>query len=55
LAVGYGLLQRFRRLIARRGIRDLDTWLNDAIASELARLLAWPTVSKLIAQRSTPD
>ena len=36
LAVGYGLLQRFRRLIARRGIRDLDTWLNDAIASELA-------------------
>jgi transposase len=36
LAVGYGLLQRFRRLIERRGIRDLDTWLNDAIASELA-------------------
>lgn len=36
LAVGYRLLQRFRRLIARRGIHDLDTWLNDAIASELA-------------------
>jgi transposase len=36
LAVGYRLLQRFRRLIARRGVRDLDTWLNDAIASELA-------------------
>jgi transposase len=36
LAVGYRLLQRFRRLIAQRGIRDLDTWLNDAIASELA-------------------
>jgi transposase len=36
LAVGYRLLQRFRRLIARRGIRDLDTWLNDALASELA-------------------
>ena len=36
LAVGYRLLQRFRRLIAPRGVRDLDTWLNDAIASELA-------------------
>ncbi len=36
LAVGYRLLQRFRRLIARRGIRDLDTWLDDATASELA-------------------
>jgi transposase len=35
LAVGYGLLQRFRRLIARRGIRDLDTWLSDAITSGL--------------------
>jgi transposase len=36
LAVGYRLLQRFRRLTAQRGIRELDTWLNDAIASELA-------------------
>jgi hypothetical protein len=36
LAAGYRLLQRFRGLIARRGIRDLDTWLDDAIASELA-------------------
>jgi len=36
LAAGYRLLQRFRRLITRRGIRDLDTWLDDAIASELA-------------------
>jgi transposase len=36
LAVGYLLLQRFRRLIARRGLRDLNTWLDDAIASELA-------------------
>src|SRR6266542_1727125 len=36
LAAGYRLLQRFRRLITRRGIRDLDAWLVDAIASELA-------------------
>lgn len=36
LAAGYHLLQRFRGLIARRGIRDLDTWLDDAIASDLA-------------------
>jgi hypothetical protein len=37
LAAGYRLLQRFRRLITRRSIRDLDAWLNDAIASELRR------------------
>jgi hypothetical protein len=36
LAAGYRLLQRFRRLITRRGIRDLDVWLDDALASELA-------------------
>jgi len=35
LASGYDLLQRFRRLIARRGVRDLDQWLDDAAASEL--------------------
>jgi transposase len=35
LGGGYRLPQRFRRLIARHGIRDLDTWLNDATASEL--------------------
>src|SRR5262249_9159715 len=36
IATGYRLLQRFRGLIARRGIRDLDTWLDDALTSELA-------------------
>jgi transposase len=32
---GYQLLQRFRRLIARRNERDLDKWLKDAIATGL--------------------
>jgi transposase len=36
LARGHSLLQRFRRLIARRSIRDLDTWLQDAESSGLA-------------------
>lgn len=36
LEVGNRLLLRFRRLIARRAIRDVDTSLNDAIASDLA-------------------
>lgn len=35
LAGGYELLQRFRRLIARRSVRELDQWLEDAAASEL--------------------
>jgi transposase len=35
LASGYDLLQRFRRLIARRNVRDLDKWLEDAATSEL--------------------
>jgi Transposase len=35
LASGYDLLQRFRRLIARRSVRDVDQWLQDAEASEL--------------------
>jgi transposase len=35
LALGYALLQRFRRLIARRSVRDLDEWLEDAEASNL--------------------
>ena len=30
LAAGYELLQRFRRLIARRSVRDLIQWLADA-------------------------
>jgi len=35
LNAGYQLLQRFRRLIARRNVRDLDRWLKDAAASGL--------------------
>jgi transposase len=35
LADGYELLQRFRRLIARRSVRDLITWLVDAEESGL--------------------
>lgn len=35
LAAGYALLQRFRRLVARRSLRDLDPWLADAAASDL--------------------
>ncbi len=35
LATGYDLLQRFRRLIARRSVRDLDEWLEDAADSGL--------------------
>jgi transposase len=30
LNAGYQLLQRFRRLIVRRSVRDLDQWLKDA-------------------------
>jgi transposase len=35
LNAGYELLQRFRRLIARRSVRDLDQWLADAGSSGL--------------------
>ncbi len=35
LNAGYTLLQRFRRLIARRGLHDLDGWLADAVSSGL--------------------
>jgi transposase len=35
LNTGYQLLQRFRRLIARRNVRDLDIWLKDAATSGL--------------------
>jgi transposase len=35
LAAGYQLLQSFRRLIARRSVRDLVTWLADALESGL--------------------
>jgi transposase len=35
LNAGYALLQRFRRLIVRRSVRDLDQWLKDADSSGL--------------------
>lgn len=35
LACGYGLLQRFRHLIARRNVRELVDWLADAVNSGL--------------------
>ncbi len=35
LNAGYQLLQRFRRLIARRSVRELDQWLEDAESSGL--------------------
>ncbi len=35
LAASYELLQRFRRLIARRSVRDLMHWLADAAESGL--------------------
>lgn len=35
LNAAYALLQRFRRLIARRSVRDLDRWLTDAVCSGL--------------------
>ena len=44
LALGYELLQRFRRLIARRSVRDLDQWLEDAAdqrAPSVRQPLAW--------------
>src|SRR5215218_4870919 len=35
LTAGYDLLQRFRRLVVRRCVRDLDNWLEDAADSGL--------------------
>jgi transposase len=35
IAAGYQLLQRFRRLVVRQCVRDLDAWLEDATASGL--------------------
>ncbi len=35
LAAGYDLLQRFRRLVARRSVGDLNVWLEDAADSGL--------------------
>jgi transposase len=35
LARGYALLQRFRHLVARRSVSQLDEWLDDAATSDL--------------------
>jgi transposase len=35
VARGYDLLQRFRRLVARHSVRELDGWLEDSAASGL--------------------
>jgi transposase len=40
IAVGYELLQRFRRLVVRQGVRDLDAWLDDAAASGLSPFMS---------------
>ena len=40
IAVGYRLLQRFRRLVVRRCVRELDAWLEDAVASGLGPFMS---------------
>jgi transposase len=40
IAVGYQLLQRFRRLVVRQCVRDLDDWLVDAAASALSPFMS---------------
>jgi transposase len=40
VAAGHDLLQGFRRLIARRSVRDLDQWLADAATRELRPLVS---------------
>jgi transposase len=40
IATGYQLLQRFRRLVVRQCVRDLDAWLEDAAASELGPFMS---------------
>ncbi len=40
IAAGYELLQRFRRLVVRHSIRDLEAWLNDASASGLGPFMS---------------
>src|SRR5207302_2861329 len=40
IAAGYQLLQRFRRLVVRQCVRDLDLWLNDAAASGLGPFMS---------------
>lgn len=40
IATGYQLLQRFRRLVVRKCVRDLDLWLEDAAASGLGPFMS---------------
>ncbi|MBV9898802.1 MAG: ISL3 family transposase [Chloroflexi bacterium] len=40
IAAGYQLLQRFRRLVVRQCVRDLDDWLADAAASGLGPFMS---------------
>jgi transposase len=40
IAAGYQLLQRFRRLVVRQCVHDLDEWLEDAAASGLAPFMS---------------
>jgi transposase len=40
IAAGHHLLQRFRRLVARQCVRDLDAWLADAAASGLGPFMS---------------
>jgi transposase len=40
IAAGYQLLQRFRRLVVRQCVRDLDAWLQDATASGLGPFMS---------------
>jgi transposase len=40
IAAGYQLLQRFRRLVVRQCVRDLDVWLADAAASGLGPFMS---------------
>jgi len=37
IAAGYQLLQRFRRLVVRQCMRDLDAWLQDATPADWVR------------------
>jgi Transposase len=55
LANGYELLQRFRRLIARRNVRDLDPWQEEAAASQLRPFVALRTAFRRIVQRLSTD
>jgi transposase len=54
-ATSYELLQRFRRLIARRGMRDLIQWLVDAAESGLRPFVSLAVAFRRITPRSSTD